>query len=81
MRGYEKLRDIRDEKTKYIIKLRALMKETNVLITKFKTELPQKNTRSFPERFKEETKVLPAKEEIQDIEKDLSDIESKLSNL
>ena len=85
MHKYEDIESIRRKKLTYLMQLRQLMKETTVLMTKFRTKLPREKLARLPKRFdqtmKQEFVRAPSSTEIEDLSREISHIEEKLSKL
>ncbi|MAG15975.1 hypothetical protein CMO88_02845 [Candidatus Woesearchaeota archaeon] len=93
----ESRRQRREQKHKFVVELKSKIKEINQLIIHLKSELPKIKMSSLPKKAKPEPVVPVVKKEIkllpkpkpkpirlseaQELEKELHDIESKLSRL
>ncbi len=90
LQSYERIRHIRNEKAEQVSRFSNLMAELSSLIGQLKKELPEYSEEDLPKakpQSKEESKEAkqPAKKsrasELQRLEKELSNIEQKLSGL
>ena len=89
LKRYESFRNIRKYKVEYLMQLKHVMGELNLLNNRLRRALPKTGLRAVGKKKKEKTeskkqpkKFTPKeKTDIQKLESDLSDIESKLKSI
>ena len=83
LQKHESFKEIREEKTEQIIKLKNVMSDIEKLNKRLKAELPKIELRAKEEISKKYKKIKPSKNisEIEKLEKELDFIESKLNEI
>jgi len=94
LKRFESFKDLRNEKIKHVLDLKRVVKEINIIVSKLKSSLPKTSLRNLPVEKKEiieeatkkinkvsRTKVKKPQDDLDKLESEIGDIESKLEEL